>query len=155
MQWLVINLTHYNLISFRETVASTRHPVRFLTREEITISSQVTRAHDDFTEKKWKGICINLSMTIDYIDLYRNKDFPHMVSSLEWSHPLNHLYVNNSIYEELLAIFIFGNNDYREHTIISCPNTWHFKQHFMLSKFRDWSQRYGIFFLIFLFSFFG
>ena len=46
---------------FREIVMRTRHPggngnffpgKKFLTREEITISSRVTSAHDDFTEKK-------------------------------------------------------------------------------------------------------
>ena len=133
-----------------------------VTQEEMVISYQGRNYHffpgDEcpwwFHGKKMKRYR-NLSIAVAYIDSYRNKDFPHMVSSLEWSHPLNHLCVNNSIYEELLAIFIFGNNDYREHTIISCPNTWHFKQHFMLSKFRDWSQRYGNFFLIFIFSFFG
>ena len=52
------------LIFFRETVSSTRHPGgngnfspgKVLARGEITISPRVTSAHDDFTEKKSKGI---------------------------------------------------------------------------------------------------
>ena len=69
-------------IFFREIVMRTRHPGgngnflpgKNLAWEEITISSRVTSAHDDFTEKKGQKIRENIAgHYFAYIDSNRNR----------------------------------------------------------------------------------
>ena len=66
------------LITWEEMVISPRArsflPRQDLARGEITISSRVTSAHDDFTGKNLKRYR-NLSMAIAFIDSYRNTIF--------------------------------------------------------------------------------
>ena len=83
MWWPLTNFYTFSFF-FCEIVMRTRHPGgngnfspgKILAWGEITISPRVTSAHDDFTEKKWKGIEIcQWPSHIIFIDSYRNMNF--------------------------------------------------------------------------------